>query len=316
MWLRDWASGFFGLNGIASLFGDGRFDWHVLLTLHGFESIISPLFPLLLVAEILFLCFVYRSSARHLYAAYKAPVMMYVVNVAIAALVNLNVFVWTQQHFAAVAPFTATLRIRWFIYAYVVWELSHFVYHWTCHKVRLLWILHSPHHAPHHMNLSVIFTAFFLQGTYATFVRTAICSFLGVPIELLILCMVIDGCWGALIHFSEELWPSGRFGFFLDRWMLTPSDHRVHHASNTEYLDMNYCNTLPIWDKIFGTLQREIPGIKPKYGLVRQQKENSFSDMYFGEIGLLWRDIKNADSFSDRVLHIVMPPGWKPSKDR
>jgi sterol desaturase/sphingolipid hydroxylase (fatty acid hydroxylase superfamily) len=205
------------------------------------------------------------------------------------------------------------MRVRWFVYAYVVWELSHFVYHWTCHKVRLLWVLHAPHHAPQHMNLGVIYTAFFLQGAYATFVRTAICSLLGIPMELLILCMVIDGCWGALIHFSEELWPSGKFGFFIDRLILTPSDHRVHHASNREYIDMNYCNTLPIWDKLFGTLQREIPGAKPKYGLARMQKPNNFTDAYFGEIGLLWSDISDARSWTERVFYMVKPPGWKPS---
>jgi sterol desaturase/sphingolipid hydroxylase (fatty acid hydroxylase superfamily) len=153
-----------------------------------------------------------------------------------------------------------------------------------------------------------------LQGTYATLVRTAICALLGVPIELLILCVVIDSCWGSLIHFSEELWPSGKFGFFIDRFILTPSDHRVHHSSNSEYIDTNYCNTLPIWDKIFGTLRREIPGVKPRYGLSRPQKPNSLLDMYFGEVGLLWQDIKSAASWRERILYLAMPPGWKPSK--
>lgn len=314
MWLHDKLIGFFGLHGLNALASAHQLTLASMLSLPGIESIIAPIFPMLLVFEIAFLTWSYRRSPAGMYSAYKIPVMMYAVNVIIAGLVNLDVFLWTQRHFAALAPFTATLRIRWFLYAYLVWELSHFVYHWTCHKVRLLWVLHAPHHAPGHMNLGVIFTAFFLQGTYATFVRTAICSVLGVPIELLILCMVIDGCWGALIHFSEELWPSGKFGFFLDRLILTPSDHRVHHASNPEYLDMNYCNAIPIWDMLFGTLRREIPGVKPHYGLNRPQKPNSFMDMYFGEIGLLWRDLRVADSWKTRILHVVMPPGWKPSK--
>lgn len=312
MWIHDEAVRFFGVGGLLALSGGHQFNLRSLLTLGGVEAVVAPIFPFLLVLEVVFLIWVNRRSASAIFGAYKVPVMMYVVNAAIAALVNLDIFLWTQSHFSKFAPFTGTLRIRWFVYAYLVWELSHFVYHWTCHKVRLLWILHAPHHAPQRMNLSVIFTAFFLQGTYATFVRTAICSLLGVPIELLILCMVIDGCWGALIHFSEDLWPSGKFGFFIDRLILTPSDHRVHHASNAEYLDMNYCNTLPIWDKVFGTLRREMPGLKPQYGLNRPQKLNSFVDMYFGEIGLLWRDIKAADSWKTRLLHVVMPPGWKP----
>jgi sterol desaturase/sphingolipid hydroxylase (fatty acid hydroxylase superfamily) len=313
MWLHDQVIQFFGVGGLMALSGANQLNWHSLLTLNGIEAAIAPIFPLAIVLELMFLVWLNRRSASGIYAAYKIPVMMYVFNAILAALVNLDVFFWTQRHFAALAPFTAPLRIRWFVYSYLVWELSHFVYHWTCHKVRILWCLHSPHHAPEHMNISVIFTAFFLQGTYATIVRTAICSLLGVPMELLFLVMVIDSCWGTLIHVSEEVWPSGRFRGVLGRVLLNPSHHRVHHASNPEYIDMNYCNTLPIWDKIFGTLQHEIPGVKPVYGITREVKRLSFTDMYFGEIGLLWRDIKNAASWRDRLMHIVMPPGWRPA---
>lgn len=64
----------------------------------------------------------------------------------------------------------------------------------------------------------------------------------------------------------------------------------------------------------FGTLCHEIPGVKPVYGLSREVKRLSFSDMYLGEIGLLIRDVRNAPSFKVALMHIVMPPGWKPGK--
>jgi hypothetical protein len=79
---------------------------------------------------------------------------------------------------------------------------------------------------------------------------------------------------------------------------------------------MNYCNTLPIWDKIFGTLQDEMPGVKPVYGVTRDVKHLSFADMYFGEIGLLIRDIRNAPSLKIAIMHIVMPPGWTPTQSK
>lgn len=301
---------FLGLGGLETLKSTHRMTLASFESIRGIEAVVSPIFPAILLCEIAFLVWAWHRSPGRLYGAYKIPVLMYAFNWIVGLLVNVDVFLWTQRHFSALAPFTATLRAGWFFYAYVVWELSHFVYHWTCHKVRLLWVLHSPHHAPTHMNLGVIFAAFFLQGTYANFVRTAICSVLGVPMELLILCMVIDACWGSLIHFSEELWPSGKSGSFLDTLLLMPADHRVHHSSNPEYIDTNYCNTLPIWDKLFGTLRREIPGIRPRYGLSRPQKPNDFTDTYFGEIGLLWHDIRNAGSWKNRLLLVVMPPGW------
>lgn len=306
---------FFGVGGIFSLWDAHELGVNALTTLSGIQAFLGPIFPIfpiLLVVEMLFMFWINRRTPARLSSAYKIPILMYVANTVIAALITLEVFLWTQEFFSKLAPFTATVRIRWFIYAYIVWEFSHFVYHWTCHKVRLLWCIHAPHHAPTHMNLSVIFTALFLQGPYATFVRTAICSILGVPMPLLILVMVIDGCWGALIHFSEELWPSGAIGGVLGRVILSPQHHRIHHSSNPEYIDKNFCNTLPIWDAVFRTLQHEVPGVKPAYGLNREVKPNSFIDMYFGEIYLLVRDVCAAATLKQKILYIFMPPGWKP----
>ena len=303
---------FFGVGGIFALSDAHQLGVSALMTLSGIEAFLGPIFPALLVAEMLFLIWVNKRKPAQLRSAYKIPVLMYVANAVIAALINLEVFLWTQAFFSSLAPFTATLRIRWFVYAYIVWEFSHFIFHWTCHNVRLLWCIHAPHHAPTHMNLSVIFTALFLHGTYATFVRTAICSILGVPMPLLLFVMAIDGCWGALIHCSEELWPKGAMRGVLGRVILNPMHHRIHHASNPEYIDKNYCNTLPIWDAVFGTLQQEVPGVKPVYGLNREVKPNSFIDMYFGEIYLLSRDVRAAPTLKQKFLHLVMPPGWQP----
>ncbi|OTP69867.1 Sterol desaturase [Caballeronia sordidicola] len=94
--------------------------------------------------------------------------------------------------------------------------------------------------------------------------------------------------------------------------MLNPVHHRIHHASNAEYLDKNYCNTFPIWDKLFGTLQQEIPGVQIKYGLNRDVRPGSFVDMYFGEIYLLAKDVRSAPTFKQKLLYVVMPPGWEP----
>ncbi|WP_075360490.1 sterol desaturase family protein [Caballeronia sordidicola] len=312
MWLHDKIVGFFGIKGIWDLIQSHQFTMASLMTWQGLAAVISPIFPALLVVEIIFLLWINRRSPRRLSSAYKMPVLMYATNTAIFALVNLQVFFLTYDAFAKLALFEVPVNLYGFVYAYLAWELSHFMYHFTCHKVRLLWCFHAPHHAPSHMNLSVIFTAFFLQGVYATFVRTGICSALGVPLPLLFLIMVIDGCWGALIHVSEEAWSRGAFGGALGRLMLNPVHHRIHHASNAEYLDKNYCNTFPIWDKLFGTLQQEIPGVQIKYGLNRDVRPGSFVDMYFGEIYLLAKDVRSAPTFKQKLLYVVMPPGWEP----
>jgi Fatty acid hydroxylase len=43
----------------------------------------------------------------------------------------------------------------------------------------------------------------------------------------------------------------------LDRILVTPSNHRVHHAQNKRYIDKNYGGILILWDRLFGTFEDE-----------------------------------------------------------
>ena len=47
----------------------------------------------------------------------------------------------------------------------------------------------------------------------------------------------------------------------------TPSHHRVHHGSNQKYIDRNHGSILIIWDRLFGTFQREEEPVV--YGLTK-----------------------------------------------
>lgn len=298
---------FFGFASVLGLFRAGQVDFH---TLNGIESLILAIFPILLFVEILFLGFLYRAQRGMFAKAFKIPAAVYIVNTTAALLVNLDVFLPVHRFSAAHALFTVPVSITGFFYAFLVWEFSHFVYHWSAHKVRLLWCLHSPHHAPTHMNLSVIHVSFLLQGAYATFVRISICTLLGVPIELLLLAIAIDSLWGSLIHVSERAWPSGRLPGVLSQAFLSPVHHRVHHASNPEYIDRNYCNTLPIWDRLFGTYQEPIAAVPIRYGITRPMCSDSFGDLYFGEFVALVRDMRNARNWRHALMLPLMPPAW------
>ncbi|MEH6581448.1 MAG: sterol desaturase family protein [Halioglobus sp.] len=200
----------------------------------------------------------------------------------------------------------------WFIYAYLVFEFSHFIYHWTCHRVRILWCLHATHHAPPHMNLSVSYAHFFLEAPYADIVRLGICTLAGVDPLLLLVVLGIDSIWGHVIHVGEELVPKGRMGI-LGKFILTPSHHRVHHSRNPEYIDKNYCNLLPLWDRLFGTYQDELADKRPIYGVSREIDTDSLTDMYFGEIAALFRDMKRISGVKNKLAYLVMPPGWHPA---
>ena len=76
-------------------------------------------------------------------------------------------------------------------------------------------------------------------------------------------------------------------------WLInTPSAHRVHHASNAEYLDKNYGGVLSIWDHLFGSYQVERSDIPIRYGLAhpRSSPNNPFIIAYEE----LWQTLKAA----------------------
>lgn len=301
-------TGFLGLGSWVTMIQSG--DYSSLRTWGGFAGAIGPLLPFLLVFEIIRALWTHTFRGRE----YRVIFFIYLFNRVISGWVSIAATAFAIGAFTPLQPFS--LGISWYglLYGYVVWELGHFIYHYTTHKVRILWCLHSTHHAPEDMNLAVNHAHFFLEAPYADIVRTSTCILLGVTPPLLFLIMFIDGTWGTFIHIGDHVMKDARLGW-LERWVLTPSHHRVHHSRNPLYIDTNFCNLLNIWDRVFGTLQHEQPAIRPEYGITRKVNAGSFLDVYFGEIVLLARDVWTAPGLLNKLKYLVMPPGWSHTGD-
>ncbi len=285
-------------------------DLSALTTYDGLRAVIRPAIPLLLIFEAV-LGLIYRKPQSKVY---RVNFLIYVCNRFIGRFVSFGMVLFCIGLFQRYAPFQVSLSWFGFIYAYLVWELGHFLYHYLAHKVRLLWCLHSTHHAPEDMNLSVTHAHFFLEAPYADTIRTTVCILLGVQPELLFLIMFIDGTYGAFIHIGDNLVKDARFGV-LNKIMLTPSHHRVHHARNPLYIDTNFCNLLNVWDRIFGTYQEEDRSLTIDYGISRKMNSGSFLDVYFGEFVALGRDLRAAPGLKNKLLYLLMPPGWHPGDE-
>ena len=301
--IKDWATGFFNLDEIIRIIHTG--DYASLRTLHGVLSVVGPILPIFLVLEFLIAC-LYR---KFKVIDYKIPFFSYLLNAFIGRFLSIAAVTYIIGLFSSYAIFKSSFTWYWFIYGYIIWELGHFFYHYLAHKIRLFWCLHSTHHAPETMNLSISFAHFFLEAPYADVIRTSTCILLGVSPELLFLIMFIDGFWGGFIHIGETLGRKARCGPLFN-YILTPSHHRVHHGRNPLYIDTNFCNLLNIWDRVFKTYQPEYDHIPVEYGIRRPMKKNSFMDAYFGEIVLLARDVAKAPGIKNKFLYLVMPPGW------
>ncbi|WP_420601893.1 sterol desaturase family protein [Flagellimonas sp.] len=306
--LLEEITGFLGITQALEILKSG--DYAAFKTYDGIASLIYPIIPLLLLLEFV-VGLIYKKPQIKVY---KVNFLIYIFNRFVGRFIAIAMVTFCIGVFSSYAILKTSNTWYWFIYAYVVWELGHFVYHYLGHKVRLFWCLHSTHHAPEEMNLSVTHAHFFLEAPYADTIRTTVCILLGVQPELLFTVMFIDGTYGAFIHIGENLIKDARFGF-LNKIMLTPSHHRVHHARNPLYMDTNFCNLLNVWDKVFGTYQEEQKSVQIEYGITREMDSGNFIDVYFGEIIALAKDVVNAPGLTNKFRYLIMPPGWSHTGD-
>lgn len=163
--LGDELIGFLGIQGWIDIFKSG--DYSSLRTYKGILSAIGPLIPFLLILEIV------RGLIHKTFriSDYKVIFFIHVFNRFISRFISIAAVSFCIGLFEPFAIVKTSFTWYWFIYGYLAWELAHFVYHYLAHKVRILWCLHSTHHAPESMNLSVSFAHFFLEAPYADVIR-------------------------------------------------------------------------------------------------------------------------------------------------
>ena len=193
------------------------------------------------------------------------------------------------------------------IFAFLLYDLCYYWNHRLGHTCKLFWASHVVHHQSEEFNLTTALrqtsTGNFIGWIF--YLPAALC---GVPV-------VVYGMVG-VIQLFYQFWPHtqliGKMGF-LDRWVQTPSNHRVHHAQNDIYLDKNYVGVLMIWDHLFGTYQDELDAEPCIYGIRGQL----FSwNPLWANWHYYWAMVKDSWRTSlwlDKVRVWYMNPGWRPA---
>jgi hypothetical protein len=117
------------------------------------------------------------------------------------------------------------------------------------------------------------------------------------------------------VHFFLQFWYHtvhiGKLGF-LEKIIVTPSHHRVHHAINPIYLDKNHGQIFIIWDKLFGTFQEELDEVPPVYGITRPMKTWNPIRINFKHLTLLIQDAIHTKSWKNKLIIWFKPTGWRP----
>ncbi len=183
-----------------------------------------------------------------------------------------------------------------------------FIYYWfhrISHENRFFWASHVVHHSSQEYNLSTALRQTW-SGSFVSFVFWLPLPLLGFHPVMILMQMSISLLYQYWIHteliYKTPCWFEVVFN--------TPSHHRVHHATNPQYLDRNHAGIFIIWDRLFGTFEPEVE--KPIYGLVNNINTYNPIKIAFNEWLYLLKDIfKSKTSFLNKIKYLLKPPGWK-----
>lgn len=186
-----------------------------------------------------------------------------------------------------------------------------FLYYWLHrfdHEIRLFWAVHVTHHSSEYMNFTVGFRSSVFQPLYR-FLYFIPLAWLGFrPLDIVFIYSATQ-IWGIFVH-TDLIKKMG----WLEYILVTPSHHRVHHASNPKYLDKNMGMFLIVWDQLFGTFQPELSDEEyqeKKYGLTKPLDKPSPVNLVFHEWREIGKDLSRTDiSWREKWLYVFGPPGW------
>jgi sterol desaturase/sphingolipid hydroxylase (fatty acid hydroxylase superfamily) len=185
-------------------------------------------------------------------------------------------------------------------------DVAYYWFHRAHHEVRLLWAGHVVHHSSVFFNFSTALRQSWTPMTSLPFWLGL--ALLGIPPWMIFLQQSISLLYQFFLH-TERIKVLPRPIEFL---FNTPSHHRVHHGSNAVYLDRNYGGILIIWDRLFGTFQPESDAAR--YGLTKNIGTYNPLRVATHEYAAIWRDLRTASSWRERLGFLLRRPGWQPAR--
>jgi sterol desaturase/sphingolipid hydroxylase (fatty acid hydroxylase superfamily) len=189
---------------------------------------------------------------------------------------------------------------------FVLYDLAYYWKHRLGHEVALFWGSHVSHHQSEDYNLGTALrqTSIDFHG-FAFLIPFFI---VGVPGEVLVATVSLNLIYQFWVH-TQHVPKLG----FIEWFMVTPSNHRVHHARNDQYVDKNYGGVFILWDRLFGTFQDELAEDPPVFGL--RKPLNSWNPLW-ANTHVYWRllvDFVRMPGLANKLRLLVKPPGWLPA---
>lgn len=194
----------------------------------------------------------------------------------------------------------------YWIGVFVLQDFAYYVLHVVDHHSRLFWAVHITHHSSDEFNLTTGFRSSVFEPLYRYLFFSPL-AFLGFNPWHIMVAYAIIQVYGTWVH-TKTVKSMG----ILEWILVTPSHHRVHHACNIRYLDKNMGMALIIWDKIFGTFEKEDPECPVKYGVYPKIEDKGPVNIIFYEFKKIWKDISQPEvSIPNKLRYLFYMPGWR-----
>ncbi len=211
---------------------------------------------------------------------------------------------WMVEHFAL---FSIDNSFWVFFIAFVGLDFAGYWVHRISHHVNFFWNTHIIHHSSEEFNLACALRQSISNFFSITVFFLVPVALFGIPGEVIAIV--------APLHLFAQYWYHtrliGKLGI-LEKIIVTPSSHRVHHAINPEYLDKNLGQIFIFWDFLFGTYQEELDDVPPVYGVTRPVQTYNPFIINFQHLWLLLKDAYHTKDWAAKFKIWLMPTGWRP----
>ncbi len=269
----------------------------------------TPFFLVLVLVELLYGHFVKKQKHRFMDTVSSlSSGLTNVVKDSLGLVVVLVSYPFLEEHLALME-----LGNGWAVWAvaFVAIDFAGYWNHRLSHHVNLFWNQHMIHHSSEEFNLACALRQPIsnLLGYFGLLLIPA--ALLGVPPQIIAVL--------APIHLFAQFWYHtqhiGKMGW-LEYIIVTPSQHRVHHAINAEYIDKNLGQIFCVWDRMFGTFQEELDHVPPQYGVLKPVHTWNPLIINFQHFWRLCQDAWRTRSPWDKIRIWFMPTGWRPGDVR
>ena len=198
--------------------------------------------------------------------------------------------------------FTLTFSITVILLLVFIDDFINYVAHRVLHENRFFWAVHEVHHSSEHFNITTGIRLT-LMTSLTIWPFWIFLPFLGFKTEWVTLVGSFSHLYGLIVHTRTI----DRLGF-LEKFLVTPSHHRVHHGKNVEYLDRNYGIIFIFWDKMFGSFEEEKAEVQ--YGILHPEKSKNPLHILINPWINLYKQICAIPGWQNKVRTIWHSPGW------